>query len=180
MSEWVQVWSRMLGYWLGCSCGHFHGGKGRVRCTWVLRAVHVSVLVSTDVRSYGSEKQGLGKVGLQGTLGGGAAQIYVWALKNDLCGVLLLSSSLARLLLLWPCCSPFYEMLSTSWVVWVESSSSPDPHSQVGLEGGGKKQQRGKSRNGRLEELDHCQVGGGWALPPPPTFSSISAVGAKA
>ena len=37
----------------------------------------MSVLVSTDVRSYGSEKQGLGKVGLQGTLGGGAAQIYV-------------------------------------------------------------------------------------------------------
>ena len=55
----------------------YQGGKGRVRCMWVLRAVHVSMLVSTDVRSYGSENQGLGKVGLQGTLGGGAAQIYV-------------------------------------------------------------------------------------------------------
>ena len=57
-------------------------------------------------------------------------------------------------------------------MVWVESSSSPDPHSQVGLEGGGKKQQRGKSRNGRLEELDHCQVGGGWARPPPPPLAA--------
>lgn len=42
-----------------------------------LEGCYVSVLVSTDVRSYGSEKQGPGKVGLPGTLRGGAAQIYV-------------------------------------------------------------------------------------------------------
>ena len=52
------------------------GREGECSVHVVLRAVHVSVLVSTDVRSYGSEKQGPGKVGLPRTLGG-AAQIYV-------------------------------------------------------------------------------------------------------
>lgn len=70
----------MPGFWLECFWAFlwtYQAGKGRVQRTWVLRAVHVSMLVSTDVRSYRSEKQGPGKVGLPGTLGGGAAQIYV-------------------------------------------------------------------------------------------------------
>ena len=55
------------------------------------------------------------------------------------------------------------------------SPPPPNPHRQVGLEGGRKRQQWGKSRDGRLAELDHCQVGGGWALPtpPPPLVASV-------
>ena len=48
----------------------YQGGEGRVPCVLIWKAVHVRLLLSTRVRSYGSEEQGWEILGFPGTLGG--------------------------------------------------------------------------------------------------------------
>lgn len=167
-------WGAFVGISISIRRNEVPGARGLEGCARECAGVH------RCEGSYGSEKQGPERWVSPELLGGLAMGLrcFAGARKNDLCGG---SSCLHPL---WPGFFFFglvvaslmrYRLLPQWFGV---SPPPPDPHRQVGLEGG-RRRAVGESRDGRLAELDHCQVGGEGTPTPPPPLGSISAVGAK-